>query len=493
MYDPLSSVPPHSLRPSDSEPTTTIPLTKPGSLGRPKSSSFSSMNTQYRALPQSPDLSQDIDVPSAIEEGEQQMAEIDDASIPDDVAPSDAPVDNRIQWIHFMLGSAVLLPWNVMITAEPYFISKLQYSSIRSSFSSYLVTTFTLSNFAFLAHATVTSKKVRPAAQRTRWSMLCLASLTCILTLSTFIDLPEGAFVTFIITIGIALAACGSYLQTSVVAVASLFGPTVIQSLLSGQAIVAVILSAVQLISATGSLHASEVGSPADGAAETKSSRLFFGISASFLFACGMANAWMTRLPSFQAVVPNDEPWMRRRLSLSADIRSPILSGPPAGVPAPEIMWDRIYSVARRNIAVAYVFVVTLSIFPTITISIVPTNPGIHPLLFSSLHFLVFNFGDWFGRYLCSIPRFLIWWARPFLMLSLARTLFIPLFVACTFIATWPRRRLNIIPRLKGRKEDIDLAAPIMGFCVVGGLVIGSILSFTVRAIVCSCNPFLSE
>jgi hypothetical protein len=49
---------------------------------------------------------------------------------------------------------------SVMIIAEPYFLSQLQRSSIRSTFSSYLATTFTLSNFAFLAHATLTSKKV---------------------------------------------------------------------------------------------------------------------------------------------------------------------------------------------------------------------------------------------------------------------------------------------------------------------------------------------
>jgi solute carrier family 29 (equilibrative nucleoside transporter), member 1/2/3 len=48
-------------------------------------------------------------------------------------------------------------------------------------------------------------------------------------------------------------------------------------------------------------------------------------------------------------------------------------------------------------------------------------------------------------------------------------------------------------PRLKGRREDVDLAAVIAGFCVVGGLVSGSILSFTVRAIVCGCNPFVSQ
>jgi len=314
--------------------------------------------------------------------------------------------------------------------------------------------------------------------------------------------------------------------------VASLFGPTVMQSMLSGQAIVAVILSAVQLISATSSVHASKMA-PADGVVETKSARLFFGISASFLFACGAANAWMTRLPSFQAVVPpTDEPWIRRRLSVSADL-SPVIDRSRAdSVPDSKIMWDRIFIVARRNalyeIAVAYVFVVTLSVFPTITISIAPTNPAIHPLLFTSFHFLVFNVGDWFGRYLCSFSRLLIWCARRILLLSLARTLFIPLFLACNLHrdssspSTPPLINSDVFymlllfafgvtngyvsslcqiaapslehnPRLKGRKEDVDLAAPITSFCVVGGLVIGSILSFIVRAIVCACNPFSSE
>jgi equilibrative nucleoside transporter 1/2/3 len=169
------------------------------------------------------------------------------------------------------------------------------------------------------------------------------------------------------------------------------------------------------------------------------------------------------------------------------------------------------------------------SVFPTITISIVPTNPAIHPLFFSSLHFLVFNIGDWFGRYLCGFSWLLIWCEKRLLFLSLARTLFIPLFLACNLQhgalspSTPPLINSDVLymlllfafgltngyvsslcqmaapslehnPRLQGRKEDVDLAAPIItGFCVVGGLVIGSILSFTVRGIVCSCNPFVAE
>lgn len=167
----------------------------------------------------------------------------------------------------------------------------------------------------------------------------------------------------FIIAAGIALAAAGSYMQTSVTAVASLFGPTVLQSLMSGQGLVAVILSTVQFISATTSLRISEVG-PTDGVAETRSARLFLGISTIYLFACVAANAWMTRLPSYRAVVPNDEPWIRRRLSVSASLGSPIPSSRSASVPDSKAMWNGILRVARRNIiyelAVTCVFMVTL-------------------------------------------------------------------------------------------------------------------------------------
>lgn len=45
-------------------------------------------------------------------------------------------------------------------------------------------------------------------------------------------------------------------------------------------------------------------------------------------------------------------------------------------------------------------------------------------------------------------------------------------------------------PRLKGRKEDVDVAATLASFCLMIGLTVGSLASFGVRAIICDCNPF---
>jgi hypothetical protein len=53
--------------------------------------SFSSMDAQYCALPQSPNASPDIGIPSAIEEGDMTIEDIDDSILDKHVACS-APV-----------------------------------------------------------------------------------------------------------------------------------------------------------------------------------------------------------------------------------------------------------------------------------------------------------------------------------------------------------------------------------------------------------------
>ena len=45
-------------------------------------------------------------------------------------------------------------------------------------------------------------------------------------------------------------------------------------------------------------------------------------------------------------------------------------------------------------------------------------------------------------------------------------------------------------PRLKGRAQDVDVAATVASFCLVGGLALGSMFSFGVAGIICGCNPF---
>ena len=43
--------------------------------------------------------------------------------------------------------------------------------------------------------------------------------------------------------------------------------------------------------------------------------------------------------------------------------------------------------------------------------------------------------------------------------------------------------------RLRGRKDDVDVAATVANFFLAGGLTLGSVASFAVRAAMCGCNP----
>jgi solute carrier family 29 (equilibrative nucleoside transporter), member 1/2/3 len=156
-------------------------------------------------------------------------------------------------------------------------------------------------------------------------------------------------------------------------------------------------------------------------------------------------------------------------------------------------------------------------------------NPGIHPLVFTSVHFLVFGVGDLLGRYILSFPSLIIWSGRKLLGLSALRTLFIPLFLMCNVtlpsgsspssggveatinsdvlfmlivllfgvsngyvssLCIMSASSLEHNPKLEGRRDDVDVAATVASFCMVGGLAAGSIASFLVRGAICQCNPF---
>ncbi|OBZ76440.1 Nucleoside transporter FUN26 [Grifola frondosa] len=212
--------------------------------------------------------------------------------------------DPRIRWIHFVLGCAVLLPWNALITATPYFLSRMEGSPLKSTFSSYLSTTFTAANFLFLAHATATSKQ-SSMTRRVLLSISWLAVLSFMLTMSTYMHPHPGIFFAFVLLNAIAQAAAGSYLQTAVVAIASLFGPSAMQAVMSGQAAVGVAVSGVQVLSAAASMR----GSPAPEVVvaetnpEENSAFIFFGLSTLFLIASAAIHSWLVSLPSYKAIV----------------------------------------------------------------------------------------------------------------------------------------------------------------------------------------------
>ena len=281
-----------------------------------------------------------------------------------------------------------------MITAIPFFLSRLSNSPLKSTFSSYLSTSFTVAGFVFLAHATAVSRRVsrfvitllKPSdlsnmqtspSRQTHATLLILSFLTALLTLSTFFQFNGGLFFTFVLLNGALQATAGAYLQTSVVAVASLFGPAAVQAMMSGQAAVAVVVSGVQVLSAAaflwGESRESKTFDIAIAAAEERSASTFFALSTLFLLLCAVAHGWLARLPTYKIIAAPLEQHKTARSghqSLSST-RRPEVSDEKA----------RILQLATANItyemAIAYVFVITIvgnsSSLPTF-----PTYPVHH-------------------------------------------------------------------------------------------------------------------
>ena len=149
-------------------------------------------------------------------------------------------------------------------------------------------------------------------------------------------------------------------------------------------------------------------------------------------------------------------------------------------------------------------------------------NPGIHPLLFTTVHFLDLNIGDLLGRWSPSFLALLVWSGKKILAMSLLRTLFIPLILSsscnvdrpgttpilpiihsdivfmiiiltlgytCGYVLSLALLALSSPslehnPRLKGCREDVDVAATLGGSFLVLGLTLGSLSSFGIQAMI---------
>jgi len=197
-----------------------------------------------------------------------------------------------------------------------------------------------------------------------RTGILWLVFLNFLLTVSTFFVASPGVFFTFVIFVGASQAVVGSYLQTAIIAVASLFGPPAIQAMMSGQAAVAVAVSGVQVISAIASTYGKPRTFVGDGSAEERSAFAFFFLATCFLMFSAALHAWLVKMPVYQSVAaPLERPPKKSAREASVDDeRRRLITGSPAigFTSAKTSAWRILKANAFYEIAVANVFMTTL-------------------------------------------------------------------------------------------------------------------------------------
>ncbi|KAM6949388.1 equilibrative nucleoside transporter 2-like [Aplochiton taeniatus] len=159
---------------------------------------------------------------------------------------------------------------------------------------------------------------------------------------------------------------------------------------------------------------------------------------------------------------------------------------------------------------VVFVFTVTLSVFPAVTVDVKTVYPGNWERYFISVCcFLVFNIMDWIGRTVTTVVQWPPKESRLFPALVVSRVVFVPLLMLCnvqsrSYLPVYFSHdaafttimmlfslssgycvclTMSYAPQLV-KPKDAETAGALMTFFLALGLSIGAALSFPLRALV---------
>lgn len=362
---------------------------------------------------------------------------------PEDAIDADAsPMQRHLATLAmFMLGATFLLPWNAILVSSSYIHYRVIGSPFDRSFLSYISVVFLAANLGFMLLANLTQANAS-MPRRIVYSAVPIVVLTLLMALTTlpkYIS-PSPFFLALMMPLCVLFPWASSFMQNAVVALASWFGPSCLQANMVGQAVIAVVVSIVQLAAAIGTVVGARKGNqgpdgpsgPDDGTRLRHSALIFFLFSTAFALVSIAIYALLVRTSLFKRVAAS-------RKSLAVDKGA-----------APKV---DILLVMRKTkllgLSVFWTFLVTLCVFPAITASILSVNDPLHsaaargerpplwsdPVVFVAIHFLVFNIGDWLGRLLPGIPGLLLQKEWQLVTMTLVRTVCVPLFAACNIVS----------------------------------------------------------
>ncbi|CAG8651293.1 17361_t:CDS:2, partial [Racocetra persica] len=302
--------------------------------------------------------------------------------------------------------------------------------------------------------------------------------------------------ITFVFLTGMTAA----YYQNAIFGIVALFPPKYMQAVMSGQGLAGLAMSFSQIFSA----FAAEPKQIQTDESSTRSAFIYFLSAFAVIFLSLISYFILIRLPLYIYHVTPNLTFVDRSIDNPLRGRS---------------FKDTFTKIYKLIFAVAFVFCMTLSVFPSITSfikSVAPDdtkNKFQYDYLFIPLHFLVFNFGDMLGRSLPSQEVLVITDQNQIAFMSICRAIFLPILLFCNVDAGLQGKRILPLlinsdllyfliiflfsvsngyigslammagPQVAGVERD--LAGTLMSYFLVVGLTIGSIFSFPLRAISC--------
>lgn len=398
-------------------------------------------------------------------------------------------------FVFLLLGVAMLWAWNMFLAAGPYFQRRFRSNDwISRNFQPAELTVSTISNLSSVLLFTFLQAKANYARRIVAALIANIVSFT-LLSMSTclFTSVSAGGYFGFLLVEVLAASITTGLMQNGIYAYVTGFGrEEYTQGIMTGQAIAGVAPPIVQLVSV---LSTPSINAQGETAGESSTSALAY-------FATASGLSFLTLLTFLRMAA-----W-RRHTQRDKRLTEDLVEGneaPRKSVPL-RILFEKTRWLSS---SVFLTFGITM-FFPVFTQRILSVrtldDPPrlLEPESFIPLAFFFWNSGDLTGRLLTAVPALRITSKPRFvLILSVARILWVPLYYLCNIdgkgaIINNDFFYLVIVQFLFGlsngfvgstcmmgaveyvESEEREAAGGFMGLMLVGGMAVGSLLSFLV-------------
>ncbi|EXJ95378.1 solute carrier family 29 (equilibrative nucleoside transporter), member 4 [Capronia coronata CBS 617.96] len=392
--------------------------------------------------------------------------------------------------IFLLLGIAMLWAWNMFLAAAPYFQHRFRTSEwILNHFQAAEISVSTVTNLTSMTALT----KIQKGAsypKRITASLLINTVVFGILSLSTLVPAPAGVYFGFLLIAIFCASFSTGLIQNGLFSFASGFGRSeYTQAIMTGQAVAGVLPPLAQIISVV-AVPAKKAGDPGS-ADESPTSALVYFLTATAISIISLFAFFYLLRKESQARA------LRAASKSTADETNEDLEPNER----PEVPLTTLFKKLPFLSAAVFVCFGVTMVFPVFTASIRSVR-GIDSAVFIPTAFLLWNIGDLLGR-LATLWKRISLTHYPFALfcLAVARLLFIPLYFLCNIkgrgaVVQSDFFYLVVVQFLFGltngylgsecmmgsgdwvAPEEREAAGGFMGLMLVGGLTVGSLLSF---------------
>ncbi|KAM0334344.1 hypothetical protein ACHAQA_001369 [Verticillium albo-atrum] len=411
--------------------------------------------------------------------------------------------------IFTLLGMAMLWAWNMFLAAAPYFQMRFQSDVwITQNFQSAILTVSTVTNLGAMLVLT----NIQAAASypfRINLALLINVFIFILLTASTsiFLDASPALYLTFLLTMVAATSLAAGLIQNGAFAFAASFSrPEYMQALMAGQGVAGVLPPLAQIFTVLAVPDAPSGDNKRDG--DTSDPASGGSSSSAFLYFLTAVAVSLAALAAFAPLARRHSQILESRDMSTSHASISTVSHHPRRTVSPLTLLRKLYWLSA---AVALCFAASM-FFPVFTGKILSVRAAddaghlFRPQAFIPLAFFVWNAGDLAGRMATALPFSLR--GRPPLLLAVAvaRLAWLPLYLLCNIngkgaVVASDLFYLFVVQFLFGLTNgwlgascmmagsewvddgEKEVAGGFMGLCLVTGLTVGSILSFSVAGI----------